>query len=205
MIFDTFQISIYADCEARNFYLEIILYLKPFLQNNLHNDANCDINVIFIIDNTGYTFIDAYLAGETFEEICRTGRWRGVPKGLVASGPRAKRRRVTVQRAPPTRSRVCARVAKRAPRLSSLCKEAIQITPRLPRAPSSRAQINADRASNWPPGPPLRSSKHWPRISSSFKFFPKTVVLKKPSTGYDAVRSIQGSSFWYKLYSFAIA
>lgn len=123
----------------------------------------------------------------------------------MASGPRAKRRRVTVQRAPPTRSRVCARVAKRGPRLSSLCKEAIQITPRLPRAPSSRARINADRASNWPPGPPLRSLKHRPRISPSFKFFPETVALKKPSTGYDAVQSIRGSSLWYKLYSFEIA
>lgn len=36
-------------------------------------------------------------------------------QGVVVPGPRAKRRRVTVQRAPPTRSRVCARVAKRAP------------------------------------------------------------------------------------------
>lgn len=65
-------------------------------------------------------------------------------QGVVVPGPRAKRRRVTVQRAPPIRSRVCARVAKRAPRLSSLCKEAIQITPHLLlRAPSSQARINA--------------------------------------------------------------
>lgn len=159
-----------AESSSGNYFI----FRASLVESNFYDDAN----VIFIIDNTGYTFIDAYLAvGETFEEICRAGRWRRVPKGWWFQGPRAKRRRVTVQRAPPTRSRVCARVAKQVPRLSSLCKEAIQITPRLPRAPS-QARINATKLRIDPRDQPLRSSKHRPRISSFFKFFPETFALK---------------------------
>jgi len=158
-----------------NYFIYYILFYiwKPFSQNNFHGSASC---VIFIIGNIGYTFIDACLLSETFKEICRAGRWRGVPKGwwFQGQGPSAD---VSQSNALRRLAHVSAHVSQNEPpRLSSLCKEAIQITPRLPR-PSSQARIN----------------------TTEFRIDPRDHPSDCRSTGHESLRPLSSSpehSLW---------